>query len=127
MEADSKLQLSGSSLQIQQHLVQISLLGLKGRNLILHFHILVFLVQVRVSQIFAGFEDVIGQSLPNFLSFSRQSVIESVLLRPQLLNLFLVKVELLLSRIYGFLKAVDLALQGGGESTRGHRLVLEIN
>ena len=104
-------------------LLQVSLLRLKGRDLILHFLVLIFLGQVRISHFFIGSQNVVGQGLSNLLGLSRESVIEGLLFRPKCLNLLLIKVKFLLSGLDSFLKPVDLTLDRGSECASSHCVV----
>jgi hypothetical protein len=111
--ADLEFELGHTSLQVEQVLLQVGLLCLKGSDLLLQLSVLALLPVVALLHLVFGAEDLLSESLADVSSFTGKHILKRFLLRSQGLNLLLIEVQLLIHATDGLLQGVDFALQGG--------------
>jgi len=111
--ADLEFELGHTSLQVEQVLLQVGLLCLKGSDLLLQLGVLALLPVVALLHLVFGAEDLLSESLADVSSFTGKHILKRFLLRSQGLNLLLIEVQLLIHATNGLLQGVDFTLQGG--------------
>ena len=119
---DLEFELSHTSLQVEQVLLQVGLLGLQGGDLLLELGVLALLAVVAALHLVFGAEDLLGEGLADVTSLAGEDVLERFLLRAEGLDLLFVEIELLVHAADGLLEGVDLALEGGGVGGRVNSL-----